>query len=322
MGEDYIYGVARVHARETRLLGAGDIQQLMACKTCDECLRVLTDKGWGAGDGNASPEAMLAAEEEKTWAFLKELTQDLEPFQALLAPADYNNLKAAIKCAGTGARRRNTCSSPGGTIEPEVLLRCVQEQDFSPLPPCHGPGRRGGLPPLSEHPGWPAVRHHPGPGLPTGHPGLRGVPAAWWRSTPSWSPRRRTSRWRCGPAGPGKTRSSSGRPWSPVPPWIQTPWPRPPARAWRSSTPCWPPPPYSQAAQRLKESSSAFEKWCDDQVMERIKEEKHSYESVGPLFAYVLARRSEISTVRIILSGKLNQLDDGMIRERLRDTYV
>ena len=56
--------------------------------------------------------------------------------------------------------------------------------------------------------------------------------------------------------------------------------------------------------------------------MERIKEEKHSYESVGPLFAYVLARRSEISTVRIILSGKLNQLDDGMIRERLRDTYV
>ena len=70
MGEDYIYGVARVHARETRLLGAGDIQQLMACKTCDECLRVLTDKGWGAGDGNASPEAMLAAEEEKTWAFL------------------------------------------------------------------------------------------------------------------------------------------------------------------------------------------------------------------------------------------------------------
>ena len=55
MGEDYIYGVARVHARETRLLGAGDIQQLMACKTCDECLRVLTDKGWGTGDGNASP---------------------------------------------------------------------------------------------------------------------------------------------------------------------------------------------------------------------------------------------------------------------------
>ena len=60
--------------------------------------------------------------------------------------------------------------------------------------------------------------------------------------------------------------------------------------------------PYSQAAQRLKESSSAFEKWCDDQVMERIKEEKHSYESVGPLFAYVLARRSEISTCLLYTS--------------------
>ena len=71
MGEDYIYGVARVHARETRLLGAGDIQQLMACKTCAECMRVLTDKGWGSGDGNTSPEAMLAAEEEKTAAVIK-----------------------------------------------------------------------------------------------------------------------------------------------------------------------------------------------------------------------------------------------------------
>ena len=44
--------------------------------------------------------------------------------------------------------------------------------------------------------------------------------------------------------------------------------------------------------------------------------------TVGPLFAYVLARQNEISTVRIILSGKLNELDDGMIRERLREMYV
>lgn len=321
MGEDYIYGVARVHARETRLLGAGDIQQLMACKTCDECLRVLTDKGWGTGDGNASPEAMLAAEEEKTWAFLKELTQDLEPFQALLAPADYNNLKAAIKCAGTGAPPEHVFL-PGGTIEPEVLLRCVQEQDFSPLPPAMAQAaeeayrrflntqdgqlcdiildraclqaiqacgeRTGGL--VAEY-----------AELVTAAADIKvAVRACRAGKNPEFI---RAALVPCATLDTDALAVAACQGLEEL-------------YALLAATP------YSQAAQRLKESSSAFEKWCDDQVMERIKEEKHSYESVGPLFAYVLARRSEISTVRIILSGKLNQLDDGMIRERLRDTYV
>ena len=80
--------------------------------------------------------------------------------------------------------------------------------------------------------------------------------------------------------------------------------------------------PYGEAAEKLRESYSAFEKYCDDRVMDLIKEQKMNPFTVGPLFAYVLARRNEISTVRIILSGKLNELDDGMIRERLRDMYV
>ena len=42
----------------------------------------------------------------------------------------------------------------------------------------------------------------------------------------------------------------------------------------------------------------------------------------GPLFAYAVARRQEIDTVRIILSGKRNGLEDRKIRERLRETYV
>ena len=80
--------------------------------------------------------------------------------------------------------------------------------------------------------------------------------------------------------------------------------------------------PYSEAAERLKESYSAFEKWCDDRVMDLIRDQKRNPFTIGPLFAYVLARRNEISTVRIILSGKLNELDDGMVRERLREMYV
>ena len=40
--------------------------------------------------------------------------------------------------------------------------------------------------------------------------------------------------------------------------------------------------------------------------------QKYNSFSVGPLFAYLLARENEIKTVRIILTGKLNELAGGV----------
>ena len=73
---------------------------------------------------------------------------------------------------------------------------------------------------------------------------------------------------------------------------------------------------------KLKESPSAFEKWCDDRMTELIKEQKSNPFTLGPIMAYSIARQNEINTVRIILSGKLNNIDDSIIRERLRTMYV
>ena len=41
MTEEYIYAVARVRSRELSLLSRQDVDQLMACRTYDECLRTL-----------------------------------------------------------------------------------------------------------------------------------------------------------------------------------------------------------------------------------------------------------------------------------------
>ena len=120
MSQDYIYAVTRVRARETGLLTKGDLERLMACQTEEECLRVLRDKGWGREDRSSAGE-MLAAEEEKTWEFLKELTQDLSPFAPLVLPTDGNNLKAAVKCAVLEASPQGAFL-PGGQWAPEALL--------------------------------------------------------------------------------------------------------------------------------------------------------------------------------------------------------
>jgi V/A-type H+-transporting ATPase subunit C len=79
---------------------------------------------------------------------------------------------------------------------------------------------------------------------------------------------------------------------------------------------------YSDALPALKESSQAFERWCDNRIVEYIRPQKYNPFTLSPLAAYLLARENEIKTVRILLSGKRNDISDDIIRERLREMYV
>ena len=54
MGKDYTYAVARIRGRELSLFGGPVMEQLLACKTCEEALRFLADKGWGSGQSSDS----------------------------------------------------------------------------------------------------------------------------------------------------------------------------------------------------------------------------------------------------------------------------
>lgn len=74
MAENYIYAVARIRSRELSLLNESVISQLTACPGEEECLRILSEKGWG--DSGMSGEAMLRGEQKKTWALIRELVPD------------------------------------------------------------------------------------------------------------------------------------------------------------------------------------------------------------------------------------------------------
>ena len=91
MSEDYIYAVTRVHARETGLLGKNDLERLLACPDEKACLQVLQDKGWGTGEPSPTAEGLLAAEEAKTWDFLREVAKDPAPLAPLLVQ-DYQSV--------------------------------------------------------------------------------------------------------------------------------------------------------------------------------------------------------------------------------------
>lgn len=128
--KDFAYAVARIRCKELTLLDGAFLEQLVSARDEDECLRLLTEKGWES----APAEEMLAAEEEKTWALIRELVPDRpELFDALLYEADFHNMKAAVKAVFMNADPARLFL-PRGTADAMELYRAVKERDWEALP--------------------------------------------------------------------------------------------------------------------------------------------------------------------------------------------
>ena len=67
---------------------------------------------------------------------------------------------------------------------------------------------------------------------------------------------------------------------------------------------------------------TAFELACDNAVAKTLGEAKLVSYGEAPVIAYLAAVESEITAVRMILTGRLAGIDPQTIRERLRDLYA
>lgn len=65
-----------------------------------------------------------------------------------------------------------------------------------------------------------------------------------------------------------------------------------------------------------------IEKSGDNYIIDYLRSAKFVSFGPEPIIAYILARENEIKVLRIILTGKKNEVHPDIIRERLRDTYV
>lgn len=66
---------------------------------------------------------------------------------------------------------------------------------------------------------------------------------------------------------------------------------------------------------------SSVEKERDDDLMRLASKGKLEAESIAPVIGYLLAREQEAKCIRLILTAKRNDLDDTIIKERLRELY-
>lgn len=319
--EQYTYAVARIRSKELTLLSKSDIEQLMNCRSEKECMRQLLDKGWGkTGEENA--EQLLTAEWEKTWELIKELVEDMSVFYTFLYDIDFHNLKAAIKEVYKGTEIGNIYLS-NGTIKPEVIYEAVKNSDFNKLPEymrdCAREAYKIQLHTkdsqlcevIIDKAALEAIYKkgkESGNDLLSLYAELK-VAAAdikiIIRSLKTGKDRSFMERAlaECETLDKEKLISVAQSGEEAIYEYLAMT-------------------DYSDAVLALKESPSAFERWCDDLIIRNIRPQKYNSFTVSPLAAYILARENEIGTVRIILSGRKNDISEALIRERLREMYV
>lgn len=319
---DYTYAVARIRGLEMSLFSASVLEQLMNLKTYEACLKFLREKGWGDEETAADGDRMLSREREKIWEVVEELKVDKEIFLVLTYPLLFHNLKAAIKeiCTGKTDTEIFYKDSPIGR---EEMLRIVQEKDYPSLPELmQEPAREAYEAMLHSRDGQlcdvivdlatlKAIYQ-------VGKDSDLDIICEYAESTVAVSNIKIAVRG----AKTGKTLEFMKRAMCPCGSLdievlaVAALKGKDAVCDYLASTV------YAEGAEALKESPSAFERWCDNRIIDTIKPERANPFSAGPVFAYVLARENEIKTVRIILTGRQNELPEDSIRERIREMYV
>lgn len=319
----YTYAVARIRALEVSLLTNAVIEQLLACKSAEQALQLLVEKGWGdLTAGTLDADEVLNKEEEKMWQTIREVAPDMHVFDVLSLPKLYHNLKAAIKEVCTEVENKNIfyddCEIPG-----EEMFALVQNKEFDKLPGNMSATAREAFDTLLhtrdgqlcdliiDHATLEAM-------LETGKKSGEKIIEEYAQTAVAIADIKIAVRSQktgknaefmkkamvnCSEINVDQLTQAALAGAEEIAQYLEG-----------TS--------YREGADALRISPSAFERWCDNKMTDSMRSQKYESFSVGPLLAYLLARQNEIKTVRIILTGKQNEFPDEAIRERIREMYV
>lgn len=319
--QDFTYAVSRIRMKETKLLSKKDIDRLISQSDYQSVLRTLAELGFGS-DNNSDADDIIAAEQNKLWSLMAELVEDMSVFDIFRLQNDYHNLKVCVKSVYSNTSPDSMFVS-GGTIEPQELFEKVKNRDYKELPELMGDTAANALDVL----------------LKTGDGQLCDilidtaslnavslfadksqdevikdyaelyVDSANIKVAVRGSKFNKTFEFFTKSLTDSKNLNKELLARSAVKGFDEI-------CNYLGTTK------YKDAVEHIKSSMSAFEKWCDDLLINGMKKQKSEPFTIGPLIAYILAKQNEIKVVRLILIAKLNNLDDAKINERIREMYV
>ena len=318
---DYIYAVAQIRAKEKTLLTDADVQTMVGMKGEKEVLSYLTERGWGDGSADADMEKVLSAEEEKQMKILSTLGVDSKVIQVLFIEELYHNLKAAIKEVCTGIEDAEAFYRHD-TYDKTELMRIIREKDFESLPESMREAAKNGLDLMLT------TRDGQRLDILIDRACLDAI-----ENEASTTKDKFLSEYAenkvviadikiaVRAADTKRSLQVIGDALAPNRQFDVKELAKAAATSREAVYEFLERTKYSLAVDALKDSFSAFERWCDDYIMNTLMNQKTNIMSSGPIVAFFLAKQSEIRTARIIMTAKANGFGEDIISERVRKMY-
>lgn len=318
--QDFTYAVSRIRMKETKLFSKKEIDRLISQKDYQSVLRTLAELGFDSDSTNNAD--ILKAEQDKLWALMEELVEDMSVFDIFRIQNDYHNLKVCVKSVYSNTDPSSMFLS-GGTVDSKVLFEKIKNREYTDLPEDLGKTASESFDVLLktndsqlcdvliDKASLDAVVAF---AKTTNEESIREYAELFVASSDikiavRGSKLNKTYEFflkaiaECETLNKELLSKSAIKGFDEICTYLSTT-------------------KYKDVVPNIKNSMSSFEKWCDDKLINSMKKQKSEPFSIGPLIAYILAKQNEIKAVRLILIAKLNGLDDSKINERIREMYV
>ncbi len=317
---EYAFCTARLRAKETELLTNDFISRLTEAKTFDEAVKMLEEKLWILSD-----ESYLQAvrrHSEELWSLLSETVPDKKALESLFVLNDYFNIKAAVKCAVTGEDAAAFYIKPT-TLDLDGLVSGIKQKSYKNIADSYAR--------CADEAYELAVKTENGQNvdISVDRAALNAL-LACCKNTDNRIYSEVCSfivdtsnikiALRC--ANAGKSRDFIGASVSGCYKLSREKLVDLSSQGTEELYTYLLSEDYKEGVALYKESPAAFDKWCDDRIIEIIKDSKYIAFGFASVCAYYYAKLTEIKTVRILLTSKLSGADSTVIRERVRNLYV
>lgn len=323
----YAYAVARIRANEPSLLTAADIEQLIQADSLGAALRLLAEKGFMDPDGPTDIDQALQQQAARTWELLTDIAPDIQVLHFLIVKHDFHNIKGAVKAfvasQTKGTKEPDRYYLIPSIVPPAVIHQAVFDKQPELLPDFARQGveqaydvliRTGDGQLADTLLDAMALNSMLDLAFKTRDPFIQQT-AEWMAATANLKIALRAVK-------TGKDADFLDMALCRTRTLDKTALIRAAGEGMDSLLALVESTPYGEGAEPMARSAAAFEKWCDDRLMELMERAKYVGLGVEPLVAYYLAKEAEIKTVRIVLYCKRQNLPADAIRERVRRLYV
>lgn len=317
---DYAFCVARIRANETRLLDSDFINRLVDSSGYNEAVRMLSEKGWM--DVNDTISQAAKKQSKELWQLLSESVPDKKELDCLCTLNDYFNIKTAVKCALTGLNADDYFVFPT-SVDLHTLTKEIKTHNFNALP--------GNIADCAEKAYDIANKTE------NGQNADAIIDRAALEILNEYAQRTKNKilsevfaftvdtsaikiALRCAYTNKNEDFADASIPSCSF------------LERDRLIAACTSDIEalysyllsgrYSEAVELYRKSPVAFDKWCDDKIIDIVKGAKYTAFGFGPVCAFNYAKLTEIKTVRIILTSKLSGVSKDVIMERVRASYA